>query len=100
MFSIDGYDNWKLDYPKHYDDEMVYCSSCNDFEVEFEDEGLCGDCYYEKNHGLVIAYLDDAIRHLQKHFDKGTPYDIKHADTLLSTAQRHIQEIGGQQNAK
>lgn len=98
MQSITGYDSWKLDYPPEYDG-FVACVACNEMEVEFEDAEMCGDCYYERNHGLVISYLDDAIRHLQKHFDDGTPFNIKHADSLLSMAIRQVQVIGGQSDA-
>ena len=99
MHSIEGYDNWKLDYPKHYDG-FVACVACNELEVEFEEDALCGDCYYEKHHGLVIAYLDDATRHIQKHFETGNAYDIKHARSLLSLALRELGEIGGVSDAE
>ena len=99
MQSINGYDNWKLSYPPEYD-QLPLCTACNDMAVEFEDEELCGECYYEKNHGLVIEYLDDATRHLQKHFDNGNAYDIKHAHSLLSLALRQLGEIGGLSDAE
>ena len=99
MQGIEGYDNWKLSYPPEYD-QLPCCTACNAHEVEFEADELCGDCYYEKHHGLVIAYLDDATRHIQQHFDNGTPYDIKHAHSLLSLALRQLGEIGGPSDAE
>ena len=94
MHGIKGYDNWKLSYPPEYD-QMHRCTSCEDHEVEFEEEELCGDCYYEKYHGAIIQMLEDAVRRLQQHFDNGRDKDIKHADTLVSLAKRQILDIGG-----
>ena len=99
MQGINGYDNWKLSYPPEYD-AFDACVACEEQEVEFEAEALCGDCYYEKHHGLVIEYLDDATRHIQQHFDKGNAYDIKHAHSLLSLALRQLGEIGGPSDAE
>lgn len=98
METITGYDTWKLDYPPEYDDFHA-CTACESHEVEFEEEELCGDCYYERNHGAVIQLLDDAIRHLQKHFDNGTDADMKQADALVNFAKRQMLEIGGMEHA-
>ena len=99
MNSINGYDSWKLDYPPEYDD-FCACVVCEAHEVEFEEDELCGDCYYERHHGAVIQILEDAVRSLQKHFDNGKDADMKHADALVSFAKRQILEIRGVSNVE
>ena len=90
-----GYDTYKLDYPPEYD-RINLCDACQNHEVEFEETQLCGDCYYERNHGAIIEMLDDAIRHLQEHFENGKDTSMKHADALVSFARNQMLEITGE----
>lgn len=100
MNQIPGYDQWKLDYPPHYDQgEVELCIECNEHEVELEEDQLCADCYYEKNHGELIEYLEDAVRYVNKHFDNGKPKDLSQAKCLINFATQKLNEIGGKQDA-
>ena len=42
-----SYDNWKLDYPAHYDFEGNWCEEC-DIEIDDNSETLCEGCQEEE----------------------------------------------------
>ena len=51
---LNGYDNWKLDYPEHYDFEDEAECTCEGCEAEISEvvateSGLCEDCECSEN---------------------------------------------------